>query len=79
MPGITLSNTAACPIRPSDNTAAARTPDHGKLEPWRFIVLDKGAMPGLSALARNPGEALGLEPVDAPNRLGPDFKWEGKE
>ncbi|MGJ8610833.1 MAG: nitroreductase family protein, partial [Octadecabacter sp.] len=20
-------------------TAAARTPDHGKLEPWRFIVL----------------------------------------
>ena len=22
-------------------TAAARTPDHGKLEPWRFIVLGK--------------------------------------
>ncbi|MEY2991349.1 MAG: hypothetical protein RI946_743, partial [Pseudomonadota bacterium] len=22
-------------------TAAARTPDHGKLEPWRFIVMGK--------------------------------------
>ena len=25
-------------------TAAARTPDHGKLEPWRFIVLEKTAL-----------------------------------
>ncbi|MEO0504254.1 MAG: nitroreductase family protein, partial [Pseudomonadota bacterium] len=25
-------------------TAAARTPDHGKLEPWRFIVLERAAM-----------------------------------
>ncbi len=25
-------------------TVAARTPDHGKLEPWRFIVLDKGGL-----------------------------------
>ena len=25
--------------------AAARTPDHGKLEPWRFIVIEGGAMP----------------------------------
>ena len=23
--------------------------------------------------------ALRMDPVDAPNRLGPDFKWEGKE
>jgi nitroreductase len=29
-------------------TAAARVPDHGKLEPWRFIVLSDMA---LSALA----------------------------
>lgn len=42
-------------------TIASRTPDHGKLEPWRFIVLEKGAMPGLSALARSRGEALGLD------------------
>lgn len=26
-------------------TAAARTPDHGKLEPWRFIVLTDSALP----------------------------------
>jgi nitroreductase len=25
-------------------TAAARTPDHGKLEPWRFLVIKKNAM-----------------------------------
>ncbi|WP_323038394.1 nitroreductase [Gemmobacter sp.] len=25
-------------------TAAARVPDHGKLEPWRFIVLEKPAL-----------------------------------
>lgn len=31
-------------------TAAARTPDHGKLEPWRFIVLEKAALTRLSVL-----------------------------
>ncbi|MEM7521164.1 MAG: nitroreductase [Pseudomonadota bacterium] len=29
-------------------TIAARTPDHGKLEPWRFIVVDKAGMAKLS-------------------------------
>ena len=29
-------------------TAAARTPDHGKLEPWRFIVLQDKAFKLLS-------------------------------
>ena len=43
-------------------TAAARTPDHGKLEPWRFIVLGKGAMPRLAQAAQARGEALGLDP-----------------
>lgn len=42
--------------------AAARTPDHGKLEPWRFIVLGKGAMPRLAQTAQDRGEALGLDP-----------------
>lgn len=28
-------------------TAAARTPDHGKLEPWRFIVLENRLSNGL--------------------------------
>ncbi|MFT6451110.1 MAG: nitroreductase [Halocynthiibacter sp.] len=42
--------------------AAARTPDHGKLEPWRFIVLEHGALQRLATLAQSRGEALGLEP-----------------
>lgn len=42
-------------------TAAARTPDHGKLEPWRFIVIDHAAMAPLAALAQTRGEALGYE------------------
>ena len=41
-------------------TAAGRTPDHGKLEPWRFIVLDAGAMPRLADCAEKRGIALGL-------------------
>jgi nitroreductase len=41
-------------------TAAARTPDHGKLEPWRFIVIDHAAMAPLAALAQTRGEALQL-------------------
>ncbi len=43
-------------------TAAARTPDHGKLEPWRFVVLEKGAMPRLAQLAEDRGNAIGLNP-----------------
>ncbi len=29
-------------------TVAARTPDHGKLEPWRFLVLESGALQRLA-------------------------------
>ena len=43
-------------------TAASRTPDHGKLEPWRFIVLEKPALERLERVAQTRGEALGLEP-----------------
>ncbi|MEX0312343.1 MAG: nitroreductase family protein [Tateyamaria sp.] len=42
-------------------TAAARTPDHGKLEPWRFIVLGKGAMPRLAQIAERRGKERGME------------------
>ncbi|MCL6283397.1 nitroreductase family protein [Ruegeria sp. 2012CJ41-6] len=45
-------------------TAAARSPDHGKLEPWRFIVLEQGAMPRLAALAESRGRALGKSDED---------------
>ena len=41
--------------------AAARTPDHGKLEPWRFIVIERSAMPRLAELAQSRGEAKGLD------------------
>ncbi len=43
-------------------TAAARTPDHGKLEPWRFIVLEGAALARLSALTERIGAAQGREP-----------------
>ena len=42
-------------------TAAARTPDHGKLEPWRFIVLQRPALLRLGDLVAVRGEALGLD------------------
>tara|TARA_R110000787_G_scaffold163243_1_gene276463 strand:+ start:1403 stop:1981 length:579 start_codon:yes stop_codon:yes gene_type:complete len=43
-------------------TAAARTPDHGKLEPWRFIVLENGAMSRLADVVQTCGETLGHPP-----------------
>lgn len=42
-------------------TAAARTPDHGKLEPWRFIVLEKAALLRLAGLVRERAAALGID------------------
>ncbi|GAB4387149.1 nitroreductase family protein [Albidovulum sp.] len=43
-------------------TAAARVPDHGKLEPWRFIVLERPALQRLAAAARQLGARLALAP-----------------
>ena len=45
-------------------TAAGRCPDHGKLEPWRFIVLQGAAMARLADLAQARGEALGKSEED---------------
>lgn len=45
-------------------TAAARSPDHGKLEPWRFIVLDGAVFARLAALVEERGQALGKSPED---------------
>lgn len=42
-------------------TAAARTPDHGKLEPWRFIVLTGPALVRLAANIPARGAALGID------------------
>ena len=41
--------------------AAARTPDHGKLEPWRFVIIEKPAMARLAGIAEQRGAALGLD------------------
>ena len=60
--------TAPAPDRDSLNTlltAAARTPDHGKLEPWRFIVLGR---PALDAMAQQVGERGVATQVD-PEKL----------
>lgn len=42
--------------------AAARVPDHGKLGPWRFIVLRRGALQRLAKAVVARGEALGIAP-----------------
>ena len=42
-------------------TAAARTPDHGKLAPWRFIVLGQAALARLGQTARLRAQELGYD------------------
>ena len=46
-------------------TAAARVPDHGKLEPWRFVVLEKPALTRLADAARALAEAKGMNMDEA--------------
>ena len=43
-------------------TAATRVPDHGKLEPWRFLVLTRPATDRLAALVESRGQILGGDP-----------------
>jgi len=43
-------------------TVAARTPDHGKLEPWRFVVLERNACLRLAGAVETRGAALALDP-----------------
>jgi nitroreductase len=43
-------------------TAALRVPDHGKLEPWRLIVIEAPALQRLSAQVAERGVALGFDP-----------------
>ncbi len=51
-------------------TAGARTPDHGKLEPWRFIVLEKSALPRLGDLAEARARTLGRSDADIQKARG---------
>ena len=41
-------------------TAAARSPDHGKLEPWRFVVLGRTALERIGAAIPEAGTRLGV-------------------
>lgn len=50
--------------------AALRSPDHGKLEPWRLIVLERRALDRLAAAARARGAALGLAARDIDKGAG---------
>lgn len=43
-------------------SAATRVPDHGKLEPWRLVVIEKPAMARLADLAEARARELGGEP-----------------
>lgn len=61
------AKTLGLPVPTRDNLmplliAAARTPDHGKLEPWRFIVLEKTAMGHLADVVQTRGMTLGHDP-----------------
>jgi len=42
-------------------TAASRSPDHGKLEPWRFIVLSEPSLRKLSRDVLEHAKRLGLD------------------
>lgn len=43
-------------------TAALRVPDHGKLEPWRMIVLERAALDRIAQAAAVRGTEKGLDP-----------------
>jgi nitroreductase len=51
-------------------TAALRVPDHGKLEPWRLIVLTRPALERLADDARAYAEAQGIAPEIAAKGIG---------
>lgn len=44
--------------------AATRVPDHGKLEPWRLIVLERAALLRLAGLVAEAGARLAKSPED---------------
>lgn len=69
-PGKTLST----PVPTRDEleellTIAARTPDHGKLEPWRFIVLERPALERIAALIPPLGQKHGIPQEKIDNNL----------
>ncbi|MFQ5624372.1 MAG: nitroreductase [Paracoccaceae bacterium] len=71
------AKTLVAPV-PSDDeiltmlTAAGRCPDHGKLEPWRFLVLRKPALERLAALTAELG-AVRPEPPEKAEKTRRQF------
>ena len=60
------AKTLTTPVPSRDEVAdllkiAARAPDHGKLEPWRFVVLTKPALTRLAASVPARGADLGID------------------
>lgn len=51
-------------------TAGLRVPDHGKLEPWRLIVLERPALERLAAAAGTYAEAHAIPERDAAKGVG---------
>lgn len=49
-------------------TIAARTPDHGKLEPWRFIVLERAACVRLAELTATLGADMDPDKLEKSRR-----------
>lgn len=50
--------------------AAARSPDHGKLEPWRFIVLERAALVRLAGAVSARAAETGAEPEKMQAQFG---------
>ena len=51
-------------------TAAVRVPDHGKLEPWRLVVIEPAAMPRFAALAEAHARSIGADEVKTAKARG---------
>jgi len=51
-------------------TAAARSPDHGKLEPWRFVVFRAAALRRIGAAMAEVGPSLGIESTKVAKSAG---------
>lgn len=51
-------------------SAAVRVPDHGKMEPWRFLVLERGALARLADLAFDRAGVLGMDAEQAAKGRG---------
>lgn len=57
-------------------TAAVRSPDHGKLEPWRFLVIEGPAHERLAQKVEEHGPSVGRD-ADATAKMAAQFRASG--